>query len=242
MLKCCPLVVLGFILCQVSFATTSDSLNRQNRLLLLTPRFNTLNMAPVSGNIVNRNVNMDATLLYVKNQFTLTVVGGADLQDRHSEMNYLLTNVRYKFKLTKNFSVTPFLAFYSEHAHQLFDKGSDANGGMFFSYQRGFFTVELFALVLRLTHENALKDAINRLEIKWKFPLITFSGFVYHNSRYFDDKERLSLGFKALLPEFKLFNKVPARTDVTGSFKIYENAKSTVLSGVFLSVAFPFNL
>lgn len=112
----------------------------------------------------------------------------------------------------------------------------------FFSYQHGFFTVELFALVLRLTHDNAAKDAINRLEIKCKFPWVTLSGFVYHNSRYFDDKERLSLGFKAVLPEFKLFNKVRARTDVTGSFKIYESSKSSVLSGVFLSLAFPFNL
>lgn len=126
------LIVLCVPLWKVSFATTPDSIKRKTRVVLITPRFNTLNMAPVSGNIVNRNVNIDATVLYVRKKFTLTVAAGADLEDLHSEMNYLLTNIRYKLNVTKKFSVTPFLAFYSEHAHRLFDKGSDANGGVFF--------------------------------------------------------------------------------------------------------------
>jgi hypothetical protein len=113
---------------------------------------------------------------------------------------------------------------------------------MIFTYQHKFLTIEAFALFVRLTHQNTSMDAINRLEIKCKFPVITLSGFIYHNTKYFDDRERVCLGFKVLFPEVKLFDKVRARTDITGSFKVYETPKTTTLSGVFLSLAFPFSL
>jgi hypothetical protein len=236
------LIVLYVALCKMSLAATPDSVKQKKYLLLLTPRFNTLNMAPVSGNIVNRNANVDLTVTYIKNRLMLTFMDAIDLEDRHSEMNYFLINARYKFNLTKKFSVSPFIAFYSEHAHQLFDIDSDANGGIIFIYQGDFLSVEVFPLLLRLTHSNSFKDVINRVEVKYKFQFITFSGFAYYNTPYFDNKERIAFGFKALLPEFKLFNKVNTRTDITGSFKIYENSETTNLNGVFLSLVFPLSI
>jgi hypothetical protein len=221
------LMILCVTLSQPTFATIQDSVKRKARSLFITPRFNTLNMAPVSGTIVNRHINADVSIVYVKNKFTLTFMDAVDLEDLHSEMNYFFINARYKLKLTEKFSVSPFIAFYSEHAHQLFDIGSDANGGMLFTYQHNSFSVEAFALFVRLTHQNSSMDAVHRFEIKYKFPLMTLSAFVYHNTKYLDDRERVCVGFKALLPEFKLFNKLPARTDVSGSFKVYENPKTT---------------
>ena len=207
--------------------------------MTIMPRFNTLNMAPVSGNIVNNHVNVDFTMVYAKNRFTWTLVNGVDLEDLHSGMNYLLTNVRYKFNITEHFGVSPFLAFYSEHAYQFIDPISDANSGMLFTYQNKGLTVEGFILIVRLTHKNGEKDLINRFEIRYKFQGVTFSGFVFQNTDYFDNRARVAIGFKVIMPEFKLFNKVIARAELTGSFKAYENPETTNLSGVFLSLAFP---
>jgi hypothetical protein len=199
-------------------------------------------MAPVSGNIVNRHVNVDVTLVYSKNRFMWMVANAVDLEDRHSEMNYFLTNVRYKLNLTGKLAVSPFLAFYSEHAHLLFDPVSDANGGMIFSFQHKAITVEAFVLFVRLTHTRAEKDLINRFEIRYKVGGMVLSGFVYQNTSYFDTRKRLAVGFKAILPELKLFNQVRTRTELTGSFKIHENPETKNLSGVFLSLAFPIGL
>jgi hypothetical protein len=228
------------MLSQVVDATT-DSLKRKQRTWVFIPRFNTLNMAPVSGNIVNSHVNFDFTLVYTRNRFMWTIANAVDLENSHSEMNYLLTNVRYKIGLGKKFGASPFLAFYSEHAQQLFDPISDMNGGMIFSFQHQALIVEAFVLLVRLTHSNPEKDIINRYEIRYKFPSIVLSGFVYQNTSYFDSKERTAIGFKVVLPEFKLFNKVRTRSEVTGSFKIRENPETGNLSGVFLSLAFPMN-
>lgn len=222
-----------------SSGNTTDTLRKQSRSLIVLPRFNTLNMAPVSGNIVNRHVNFDLSMVYTKNKFMWTIQNGIDLENFHSEMNYFLTNVRYKFSLTKSFSVSPFLAFYSEHAHQIFDPVSDANGGMLFTYQHGLFTVETFVLFVRLTHEKSEKDLINRFEIKYKIKSIAVSGLVYQNTDYFDERTRMAVGFKIILPEFQILHKVNARVEVTGSFKISENPESKNLSGVFLSLAVP---
>jgi hypothetical protein len=234
-------ILLAFCLLHptLTFATPEDSVKRKVHHLFITTRFNTLNMAPVSGNIVNRNVNADMTIAYAVGKFTLTLQNGVDLEDRRSEMNYLLINARYKLNLTRTLSVSPFLAFYSEHTNRFIDKGADANGGMFFTFQNRSFTVEAFALIVRLTHESHLKEAINRVEIKWKSPSITLSAFVYHNARYFDEDERISIGFRAALPEFKIFDTVSARTDLTGSFKVYDYPESKSLNGVFLSLVFP---
>lgn len=169
-----------------------------------------------------------------------TIADGVDLVDQHSEMNYLLTNVRYKINVTKNLGFSPFLAFYSEHSKQLIDPNSDANGGMIFSFQEGPITIEAFILFVRLTHTASMKDLINRFEIRYKFQSILFSGFVYQNTKYFDGRRRLAFGFKATFPEFKIFNVINARTELTGSFKIMENPETKNLSGVFLSLAFPF--
>jgi hypothetical protein len=233
------LTVLSLALSQPSFAITSDSTKQKVHSLVVTPRFNTLNMAPISGTIINRHVNADLTLVYIREKFTLTFTDAVDIEDLNSEMNYFFVNARYKFNVTKKLSVTPFIAFYSEHAHQFFDVGSDANGGALFGYQHNSFSIEAFALFVRLTHKNSVMDAINRLEAKYRFQHITLSGFVYHNAAYFDNKERVCIGFKLLMPEFKVFKKVNARTEFTGSFKIYELPKTAALSGVFLSLAFP---
>lgn len=227
------------ILISVFAAGATDSLKLKKYSWVITPRFNTLNMAPVSGNIVNRNINLDFTLVYTKNRFMWTIANAVDLEDSHSEMNYLLTNVRYKINITKKFAVSPFLAFYSEHAHELFDPVSDANGGMIFSFQHNSITLEAFALLVRLTHSNPEKDLINRFEIRYKVGSTALSGFVYQNTGYFDNRNRMAVGFKTILPEFKLFNKVRTRTEVTGSFKIHETPETKNLSGVFLSLTFP---
>jgi hypothetical protein len=234
-----PLYIFPFLLLSQDAAATTDSLKQKQNSWLITPRFNTLNMAPVSGNIVNSHVNLDFTLLYTKNKFMWAIANAIDLEDSHSEMNYWLTNVRYKFSLGKKFSVSPFLAFYSEHAQQFIDPVSDANGGMIFSFQHQALTMEAFVLFVRLTHEMPEKDMINRFEIRYKFPSVVLSGFVYQNTSYFDNRDRLAVGFKAILPEFKIFTMVRARSEVTGSFKIRENPETKNLSGVFLSLAFP---
>ena len=172
----------------------------------------------------------------------MDIANAIDFEDRHSEMNYFLTNVRYKISLGKNFGISPFLAFYSEHAQQLFDPVSDANGGMIFSYRHKLITVEAFILFVRLTHSVWEKDIINRFEIRCNLSSIVLSGFVYQNTGYFDGRERIAVGFKATLAELTLFNTVRTRSEVTGSFKIRENPETKNLDGVFLSLAFPFNL
>lgn len=231
-------VVILIFLIRVAVVASPDTLKHQRRVMVM-PRFNTLNMAPVSGNIVNRHVNMDVTLTYAKNNFLWTVVNGADLEDPHSEMNYFLTNVRYRVKLSNTLRVSPFLAFYSEHAHQLIDPISDANAGMILAYQRGGLTIEAFGLLVRLTHPIPEKDIINRLEIKYSWKPMVVSLFVFQNTSYLDDKGRLAVGFKTLLPVFLIFNKIPTRSEVTGSFRIWEKPETKNLSGVFLSLAFP---
>lgn len=217
-----------------------DSVIRKSQALVFTPRFNTLNMAPVSGNIVNRHVNFDFMFVYSASRFTWTTQLGVDLEDTRSEMNYLLTNVRYKINLWKHVSVSPFLAYYSEHAVQWVDPISDANGGIFLSYQPGSLSVEAFALVVRLTHEPEKKDLIYRFEVRYKLETMQFSVFVFHNTEYYDGKRRLAIGFRAVGPEFEIVGKLKARTEVTGSFKVAEKPETTNLSGVFLSLAFPF--
>jgi hypothetical protein len=234
-------ILLLFLMFALDADATPDSL-KQKATWVITPRFNTLNMAPVSGNIVNRHVNVDVTLVYTKNKFSWMVANAVDLEDRHSDMNYFLTNVRYKLNVTGKLAVSPFLAFYSEHAHQVFDPVSDANGGMIFSFQHKAITVEAFVLFVRLTHAPAEKDLINRFEIRYKTGAIVLSGFVYQNTSYFDTRKRLAVGFKAILPELKLFNQVRTRTELTGSFKIIENPETQNLSGLFLSLAFPVGL
>ena len=235
-------IFLTIILFQISSTAAPDSVKYKPYSLIVTPRFNTLNMAPVSGNIVNRNVNLDFSMVLTKNRFMWTLANAVDLQDRNSEMNYFLTNMRYKINLSKKFVVSPFLAFYSEHAHQLIDPISDANGGMLFTYQQKAITVEAFALFVRLTHKKSEMDIINRFEIKYKFDTMQFSAFVYQNTSYFDNKERLAVGFKLALPGFKIFKKLTARSEVTGSFKIKENPTTKNVSGVFLSLAFPLSI
>jgi hypothetical protein len=230
---------LFVVFIHVAEAFASDSLKRNVRTWVFTPRFNTLNMAPVSGNIVNNNINLDLSLVYTMHRFMWTVVNGVDLEDQHSEMNYLFTNVRYKINVTKHLGFSPFLAYYSEHAHQLFDPISDFNGGMIFSFQRGPLTIELFTLLVRLTHKTTEKDLINRLEIRYKLQSILVSGFVFQNTEYFDKRRRSAIGFKVMLPEFKILNKINARTEVTGSYKIAENPETKNLNGIFLSLAFP---
>lgn len=220
----------------------SDSVIHKLHSLAFTPRFNTLNMAPVSGNIVNSHVNLDFTFVYTKNRFIWQVVKGVDLEDRHSEMNYFLSNVRYKINFTKRLGLSPFLAFYSEQAYQLVDRISDANGGMLFTYQHESMVIEAFILFVRLTHNNSEKDIINRLEIRYTLKPMVFSAFVYQNTSYFDNKERVAIGFKLTLPGFELFNKVAARSEITGSFRVHETPETKNLNGVFLSLAFPFNL
>ncbi len=235
---------LIILLCLVSFDSMaihlSDSVNRQLPRWVFTPRFNTLNMAPVSGNIVNRHVNFDFSLIYTKSRFMWTVADGVDLEDFHSTMNYFLTNVRYKISLTRKLYVSPFLAFYSEHTQQLFDPVSDANGGMLFTFQQGFLTVEVFALMVRLTHSQTQQDFINRFELRYNLERIVFSIFMYQNTEYFDGKKSLALGFKTTLPEFKIANKVNARAEVTGSFKIQDSPEKKNVSGVFLFLEFTF--
>jgi hypothetical protein len=218
----------------------SDTANGTPARWTFTPRFNTLNMAPVSGNIVNSHVNLDLSLAYTNNRFTWMVANGVDLEDFRSEMNYLLTNVRYKVNLTGSLSVSPFLAFYSEHTQQLIDPISDFNGGMILSLQKGAFTFEAFALLVRLTHEAAQKDLINRFEVRYKGSSTLFSGFVFQNTAILDGRRRLALGFRATLPEFELWRSSKARAEVTGSFKLTEYPETKNLSGVFLSLAFPF--
>lgn len=222
-------------------ATEQDSLKRKGTWTF-TPRFNTLNMAPVSGGIANDHVNFDLSLVHTNGRFMWTVADGIDLEDFHSDMNYLLTNVRYKFNITPTIAISPFLAFYSEHAMQLVDPISDFNGGMIFSFQKNALSIEAFFLFVRLTHPSTQKDLINRFEIRYKLPSITLSGFVYQNTQYFDDRKRLALGFRATLPEFDVWKNVRARAEVTGSFKVMENPETSNLSGVFLSLAFPFRL
>src|SRR5882672_12379892 len=100
-------IIFFCIISHVSSSAESDSLKQKVSSLLFTPRFNTLNMAPVSGNIVNRHVNLDLTLVYNRNRFTWTTVAGVDLEDGRSEMNYFLSNVRYKINLSKSFAVSP---------------------------------------------------------------------------------------------------------------------------------------
>ena len=229
-------------LLRLSSSAAPDSLKHKLHTLIFTPRFNTLNMAPVSGNIVNAHVNADFTLVYTKNRFIWQIMKGVDLEDWNSDMNYFLSNVRYKINLTKRFGISPFLAFYSEQAYQLVDRVSDANGGMLFTYQQGSITIEAFTLFVRLTHNNSEKDIINRLEIRYTVRPIILSAFVYQNTSYFDNKERVAVGFKLILPGFKLFNKVTARSEVSGSFRVHENPETKNLNGVFLSLAFPFNL
>src|SRR6185436_7462287 len=98
---------VGCILtCQASLAE-SDSTRMQRASLIIAPRFNTLNIAPVSGNIVNSHVNIDVLMTYTNGRFTWMTQNGFDLEDSHSDMNYFLSNVRYKFNLTKNFGVSP---------------------------------------------------------------------------------------------------------------------------------------
>lgn len=230
---------LFLILFHEASATKPDSLKQEQRSWIVTPRFNTLNMAPVSGNIVNRHVNLDLTLTYTRNRFMWMVANAVDIEDLHSDMNYFLTNVRYRISISKKFAISPFLAFYSEHSRQLIDPISDANGGMLFSLQHEGLTVEAFVLFVRLTHKHQEKDVINRFEIRYKFQSIVLSGFVYQNTSYFDNRERTAVGFKATLPEFRLQDKVRARSEITGSFRIHENPETTNLSGVFLSLAFP---
>jgi hypothetical protein len=233
--------VCGILTCQVSFAEI-DSTRQQRSSLIITPRFNTLNIAPVSGNIVNRHVNIDILMTYTNGRFTWMMQNGIDLEDSHSDMNYFLMNVRYKFSLTKNFGVSPFLAWYSEHAHDLIDPISDANGGVLFSYQHRFLTIEMFFLLVRVSHRFPEKDNINRLEIKCNLKPITISGFVYQNTAYFDGRERLAFGVKMVFPEIPFFWKVKARSEVMGSFLIHENPETSNVSGVFLSLAFPVNV
>jgi hypothetical protein len=233
------LLLFGLLAFQAKALRLDDSVANKPSTWAFTPRFNTLNMAPVSGNIVNKHINLDLSIGYTRNRFMWTVAKGIDLDDRHSEMNYLLTNVRYKINITKQVSISPFLAFYSEHAYQLIDSISDFNGGMIFSFQQGALTIEAFFLLVRLTHETAYKDLINRFEIRYKLPTVLLSGFVFQNTDYFDGKKRLALGFKATLPEFKLMKDVTARAEVTGSFKISEKPETKNVNGVFLSLAFP---
>jgi hypothetical protein len=226
---------IAFLSCQGA----GDSTQQKQRVWLITPRFNTLNMAPVSGNIVNRHVNVDVTLVYTNNKFRWTTQNAVDFEDGHSDMNYFLSNVRYKIDLTRHFGISPFLAFYSEHAHQIIDPISDLNAGLIFTYSLKFLTIEGFFLFVRLTHENPNKDVINRFEIKYAFKSIVLSGFAYINTGYFDEKESIAVGFRAVLPEVQLFDKLTARSEVTGSFRLHENPATTNLSGVFLSLAFP---
>jgi hypothetical protein len=237
-------ILIATLVCISKMATAfaTDSLKKKTRSLSLTPRFNTMNMAPVTGNIINRHMNVDLTMIYTKNKFMWTFVNAVDLEDQRSEMNYLFTNIRYKIGLNKRFSITPFLAFYSEHANQLFDKGSDFNGGMLVSYQHKRIAVEAFALFLRLAGKETVMDAIKRFEIKFQLQRFAFSGLVFFNTGYLDNKQRLAAGFRALLPEFKLFDKLNARAELHSSFRLYENPETTNLNGVFLSLAFPFRL
>ena len=232
-------IVLLCLTLNNTHASTPDSARHKTRSLLITPRFNTLNMAPISGSIVNQHANIDITMVYTKNRFTWHLVNGVDLEDIHTEMNYFLTNVRYKINITKEFGISPFLAFYSEHSHQVFDPVSDVNGGLLFTYQHNSITVEAFALFVRLTHKNSERDMINRFEIRYKLRFVVLSGFVYQNTGYFDDKRRIAVGFRAILPQFKVFSKIRARAEVTGSFKISEYPQTKIFNGVFLSLAFP---
>jgi hypothetical protein len=219
-------------------AFPEDSIKRKSQLQI-SPRFNTAGMAPVSGTIINTHANVDVTLTYVKNRFALNFANAVDLEDQRSEMNYFFINVRYRLSLTRKLSMSPFMAFYSEHAHQLFDRGSDANAGMLLSLEHKRMRIEAFALFVRITHAADAKDAINRLEVKYNLRYLTVSGFVYHNARYFDSRERVCIGFKVAMPEFPIANNLRARSDITGSFKAYEYPKTSTLSGVFLSLVLP---
>lgn len=231
------LFLLAFIPAVEAFS--SDTLKNKVSTWVFTPRFNTLNMAPVSGNIVNNNINVDFSLVYTMHRFMWTLVNGIDLEDHQSEMNYLFTNVRYKLRVTKHLGVSPFLAFYSEHAHQLFDPISDFNGGIIFSFQHGPLSIEVFTLWVRLTHPATEKDLLNRFEIRFKGQSILVSGFVFQNTEYFDQRRRSAIGFKIMLPEVNVLTKITTRTEVTGSFEISEHPETKNLSGIFLSLAFP---
>jgi hypothetical protein len=206
------------------------------------PRFNTLSMTPVSGNIISKNVNADISVACITNKLIATLQSGIDFEDTESEMNFLLMNVRYKIRLTRVLSISPFLAFYSEHKQRFIDEGSDANGGVFLTFEHSNFTLEGFVLIVRLTHERQMKEAFNRLEVKWKLRTMTLSGFVFHNTQYFDSDERICLGFRIMLPEIILYRGLRARTDITSSFKVYETPETSSLSGVFLSLAFPIRI
>jgi hypothetical protein len=235
------LFVIPFIiyLTSPSEVLAADSLQHKTKSWVLTPRFNTLNMAPVSGNIVNNNINLDVSLIFTKHRFMWTVVNGVDLEDVNSEMNYFLTNIRYKISITKYFGFSPFLAFYSEHAHRLIDPISDFNSGIIFYFQHKALTLEAFFLAVRLTHPTIEKDLINRFEIRYKSNSFLISGFVFQNTEYFDSRKRLAVGFKIAMPELNLSERIKARTEVTGSFRVSENPETKNLNGIFLSLAFP---
>ncbi len=234
------LCVLSCLCGRAQATAPTDSLKKDVSVWMFTPRFNTLNMAPVSGNIVNNHVNLDLSMVFNQNRFTWMVAKGIDLEDFRSEMNYLLTNVRYKLSLKDRFHISPFLAFYSEQTQQLIDPISDFNGGMIFSWQQGRLTLEAFTLLVRLTHEATRKDLINRFEVRYTWPSLVFSAFAYHNTGLLDHKKRLALGFKATLPAFVVFQSLHARAEITGSFKLTETPETNNLNGVFLSLAFPF--
>ena len=232
------IILLFLVYSGLLHAVPQDTLKRKSQLHI-SPRFSTSGMAPVSGTIVNTHPILDVTLTYINNRFALNFANAIDLEDRHSEMNYFFINVRYKLNITRYFSISPFLAFYSEHAHQLFDVGSDANAGMLVSWQQDLLSIEAFALFVRITHEKPAKDAINRLEVKYKLQHLTVSGFVFHNARYFDSRERVCVGFRVTSPDFPVFKNLHARSDITGSFKAYEYPETPSLSGVFLSLVLP---
>jgi hypothetical protein len=235
-------VALLALVLSVSVERTSAQNDTTPRpLLLITPRFNSSGYFPFTGAMLNHNLNFDINIFYEHKGNGFFVFKSADLQDKHSYINYLQPGVFRKFQFAPKFQLGIFFGYLFSQTTGFHDKDSDI-----YSAAVAYWTIsdrlklENTMLFFDLTQSGKMA---NRLLISYGLSNFKFDFYLWHRWVFDESSHATSISLALTAPPVKVTKSLEIKSTISYMGYISEEKPDYALPGGFLvSVAFPLTL
>lgn len=225
----------------ISFPSAGQSnteIKKELPTFIVTPRFNSAGHFPFSGALLNRNINFDTNIYFEYKKNGFFIFKSADLQDKHSFINYLQPGIFRKFQLSPKLKVGTFFGYVFNQTREWRDPDSD-----YFTAAVIYWTIhdrlklENTALFFDLSQSSKLA---NRLLLSYNLKNFKLDLYVWHRVVFDSNFHSTSASLAVNLPEIKLANHFSIQNTISYQGYITHNKPDFALrKGLLISVAFP---
>jgi hypothetical protein len=212
--------------------------------LTLTTKLHSTGHSPYSGVYINRHLNGELNLQFVRRHFGAFLSKSFDFTDRRSGINFATVGIYRSVPLSRSFKFIPYIGYFLQQRRSLIDEGSDMWAAAEFQWDvTDRFMVKntmLFGGLARRENSVSLSNRVNTRAALGEFKLDLY---VWYSHEFDRSPHFVSASLAVTSPDWILTNTLLVRVQLAALQQISKQRPENAMTrGMLVSAIVPLEL